>query len=140
MDGVLAAGGGCGLSGNTESLGEASERDVFGYGLPRRAGLSMWVKRKSRTAERLAKRSPGMTRAQIQRSTGQARTGPARPGGRRDRDQAARSGRGGGPSHMFQGMQAGDLVAEAQLLVLPWRRWMIAHAIGHKLLHPGNTS
>ena len=56
--------------------GEALERDVLGNGLPRCTGLGAWVKRKSRTAERLAKRAPDITRAQYRGSGFRCELGP----------------------------------------------------------------
>ena len=35
-------------------------------------------------------------------------------------------------------MLLGHYIGVAQRLDPRWRRWVIAHAIGHKLLHPGN--
>ena len=35
-------------------------------------------------------------------------------------------------------MLLGRYIGVAQRLDPRWRRWVIAHAIGHKLLHPGN--
>ena len=42
------------------------------------------------------------------------------------------------PVRVLQGMQAGDLMGGSQRVGLSWWRWMIVHAIGHKLLHPGD--
>ncbi|MDE2884815.1 MAG: ImmA/IrrE family metallo-endopeptidase, partial [Chloroflexota bacterium] len=42
------------------------------------------------------------------------------------------------PFRVLQEMQAGGVIAVARRLDPPWRRWVIAHAIGHHLLHPGN--
>ena len=41
------------------------------------------------------------------------------------------------PFRVLQEMQAFDFMGGSQRLGQPWQRWMIAHAIGHKLLHPG---
>ena len=41
---------------------------------------------------------------------------------------------------MLQGMQAGDLIGGAQRLGPPLQRWMIAHAIGRRLLLPPDLS
>ncbi len=35
-------------------------------------------------------------------------------------------------------MRLGDYIAVANRLEPDWQRWVIAHAIGHRLLHPGN--
>lgn len=35
-------------------------------------------------------------------------------------------------------MQVDGIIGVAEQLEPPWRRWVIAHAIGHRLLHPGN--
>ena len=35
-------------------------------------------------------------------------------------------------------MQIGGRIAVARRLDPEWRRWVIAHAIGHRLMHPGN--
>ena len=42
------------------------------------------------------------------------------------------------PFHVLQEMQVGGVIAVARRLDQHWRRWVIAHAIGHHLLHPGN--
>ena len=39
---------------------------------------------------------------------------------------------------MLQEMHAGVLMEGSQRLGPPWQRWMMAHAIGHKHLHPGH--
>ena len=104
--------------------GEASERDMFGNGLPRWAGPSTWVKWKHQIEERLARSASGMTKAQYRGARLQARPGHV--------------SKGRGPSHMLQEMRAGDLMGGAQRLGKPWRRWMVNHAVGPKLLHPGN--
>ena len=35
-------------------------------------------------------------------------------------------------------VKIGDSIAVASRLGVRWRRWTIAHAIGHHILHPGN--
>ena len=35
-------------------------------------------------------------------------------------------------------MQMDNVVGVAERLEPEWRRWVIGHAVGHKLLHPGN--
>ena len=35
-------------------------------------------------------------------------------------------------------MQIDGQIAVAERLAPEWRRWVIAHAIGHRLMHPGN--
>ena len=42
------------------------------------------------------------------------------------------------PFRVLQEMQADNSIAVAQRLDAPWRRWVIAHVIGHSLPHPGN--
>ena len=42
------------------------------------------------------------------------------------------------PFCVLQEMQAGGVIATARRLDAHWRRWVIAHAVGHHLLHPGN--
>ena len=38
---------------------------------------------------------------------------------------------------VLQEMQVDNSIAVAERLDAPWRRWVVAHAIGHSLLHPG---
>ena len=38
----------------------------------------------------------------------------------------------------LQELMVDDCIGVADRLTAPWRRWVTAHAIGHKLLHPGN--
>ena len=42
------------------------------------------------------------------------------------------------PLKVQEEMQMGHVIGVAERLDSRWRRWVIAHAIGHKLLHPGN--
>ena len=42
------------------------------------------------------------------------------------------------PLEVLMEMQMDCVVAVAERLDPEWRRWVIAHAIGHRLLHPGN--
>jgi hypothetical protein len=42
------------------------------------------------------------------------------------------------PLAVQEEMLMGRYIGVAQRLDPRWRRWVIAHAIGHKLLHPGN--
>lgn len=42
------------------------------------------------------------------------------------------------PLAVQEEMQMDGYIGVAQRLDPGWRRWVIAHAIGHKLLHPGN--
>ena len=42
------------------------------------------------------------------------------------------------PMEVLKEMQLEGTVAVAERLDPEWRRWVIAHAIGHRLLHPGN--
>ena len=42
------------------------------------------------------------------------------------------------PLDVLQEMMTGGSIAVARRLEPSWRRWVIAHAIGHRLLHPGN--
>lgn len=42
------------------------------------------------------------------------------------------------PLEVQEEMQMGRYIGVAERLDPPRRRWAIAHAIGHKLLHPGN--
>ena len=39
---------------------------------------------------------------------------------------------------VLQELTVDDCIGVAQRLNAAWRRWVIAHAIGHKVLHPGN--
>lgn len=39
---------------------------------------------------------------------------------------------------VLQEMQVDGTIAVARRLDASWRRWVIAHAIGHSILHPGN--
>ncbi|MCY4583482.1 MAG: ImmA/IrrE family metallo-endopeptidase [Chloroflexi bacterium] len=42
------------------------------------------------------------------------------------------------PFRTLQEMKVDDVIGVAERLDASWRRWVIAHAIGHSLLHPGN--
>ena len=42
------------------------------------------------------------------------------------------------PFRVLQEMQVDNAIGVAERLDAPWRRWVIAQAIGHTLLHPGN--
>ena len=42
------------------------------------------------------------------------------------------------PLEVLREFQLDGTVAVAERLDPEWRRWVIAHAIGHRLLHPGN--
>ena len=42
------------------------------------------------------------------------------------------------PLDVQEEMQMGHYIGVAERLDARWRRWVIAHAIGHKLLHSGN--
>ena len=42
------------------------------------------------------------------------------------------------PFQVLQEMKVDNSIAVAERLDAPWRRWVVAHAIGHSLLHPGN--
>ena len=42
------------------------------------------------------------------------------------------------PFRVLQEIQVADAIGVAERLDPSWRRWMIAHAMGHSLLHPGN--
>ena len=42
------------------------------------------------------------------------------------------------PFQVLQEMKVDNVIGVAERLDAPWRRWVIAHAIGHSLLHPGN--
>ena len=42
------------------------------------------------------------------------------------------------PMEVQQEMQMGRFIGVAERLDVRWRRWVIAHAIGHRLLHSGN--
>ena len=42
------------------------------------------------------------------------------------------------PFQVLQELQIESSIAVAERLDASWRRWVVAHAIGHKLLHPGN--
>ena len=42
------------------------------------------------------------------------------------------------PMRIQQEMQMGRYIGVAERLDARWRRWVIAHAIGHRLLHSGN--
>ena len=42
------------------------------------------------------------------------------------------------PLEVLSELQVDGVVAVAKRLDPEWRRWVIAHAIGHRLLHPGN--
>ena len=42
------------------------------------------------------------------------------------------------PMEVQQELQMGRFIGVAERLDARWRRWVIAHAIGHRLLHTGN--
>lgn len=42
------------------------------------------------------------------------------------------------PLSVLKEMVIGDFICVASRLDPGWRRWVIAHAIGHRLMHPGN--
>ena len=42
------------------------------------------------------------------------------------------------PLRVLKEMVIGDFICVAMRLDSRWRRWVIAHAIGHRLMHPGN--
>ncbi len=42
------------------------------------------------------------------------------------------------PMQVQEELQVDGYVAVAERLDSRWRRWVIAHAIGHRLMHPGN--
>ena len=42
------------------------------------------------------------------------------------------------PLRVLKEMVVGDFICVAKRLDSGWRRWVIAHAIGHRLMHPGN--
>ena len=42
------------------------------------------------------------------------------------------------PMEIQQELQMGRFIGVAERLDARWRRWVIAHAIGHRLLHTGN--
>ena len=42
------------------------------------------------------------------------------------------------PLTVLKEMVIGDYICVARRLDSSWRRWVIAHAIGHRLMHPGN--
>ena len=42
------------------------------------------------------------------------------------------------PMQVQEEMQMGRYIGVAERLDPHWRRWVIAHSIGHRLLHPGN--
>ena len=42
------------------------------------------------------------------------------------------------PLRVLKEMGIGDVICVARRLDPDWRRWVTAHAIGHRLLHPGN--
>ncbi len=42
------------------------------------------------------------------------------------------------PLEVLSELQVDGIVVVAERLEPEWRRWVIAHAIGHRLLHPGN--
>ena len=42
------------------------------------------------------------------------------------------------PLLTLEEMASGDAIAVAKRLDPSWRRWVVAHALGHKVLHPGN--
>ena len=42
------------------------------------------------------------------------------------------------PLTVLKEMVIGDYICVAKRLDSAWRRWVIAHAIGHRLMHPGN--
>ena len=39
---------------------------------------------------------------------------------------------------VLQELTVDDYIGVAERLVPAWRRWVVAHAVGHKVLHPGN--
>ena len=42
------------------------------------------------------------------------------------------------PLRVLEEMRIGDYIAVADRLESWWQRWVVAHAIGHCVLHPGN--
>ena len=42
------------------------------------------------------------------------------------------------PLTVLKEMVIGDYICVSKRLDSGWRRWVIAHAIGHRLMHPGN--
>ena len=42
------------------------------------------------------------------------------------------------PLKVQEEIQMGHFIGVAERLSPRWRRWVIAHAVGHKLMHPGN--
>ena len=42
------------------------------------------------------------------------------------------------PYRRFQEMKMGEFICIAHRFEPEWRRWCVAHAIGHLLMHPGN--
>ena len=42
------------------------------------------------------------------------------------------------PFEKLEEMMTGDVIGVSARLDTRWRRWVVAHAIGHGLLHPGN--
>ncbi len=42
------------------------------------------------------------------------------------------------PLQVQQEIQMGHFIGVAERLNPQWRRWVIAHAVGHRLMHPGN--
>ncbi len=42
------------------------------------------------------------------------------------------------PLDQHRELQVDDAICVAERLEPEWRRWVIGHAVGHKLLHPGN--
>ncbi len=42
------------------------------------------------------------------------------------------------PLHVLEEMRIGDYVSVADRLETWWQRWVVGHAIGHCVLHPGN--
>lgn len=42
------------------------------------------------------------------------------------------------PLRVLKEMVIGDFICVAERLDPGWRRWVVAHAIGHRLMHPGN--
>ena len=44
------------------------------------------------------------------------------------------------PLRVLKEMGIGDVICVARRLDPAWRRWVTAHAIGHRLLHPATTS
>ena len=42
------------------------------------------------------------------------------------------------PLSRLEKIMAGDVIGVAERLDARWRRWVVAHAIGHRCLHPGN--